>query len=183
MFKRMRNTLIMISILYLLIGIIMLLYPARVSDLICYFVGIMFLFIGIAGIVMYVKDEVKTPFSSASLIISIIFGALGIYIILNPQKFASFIPLIIGIFLIFDSVSKLSSAFDLKKFGYSNWWGMLVVAFIVLVCGLVLIMNPFGAIQVTIMIIGSMLIFDAISNIFTIYSYSKINTDTDALIK
>ncbi len=174
MFEKIRNTLIATSVLYLIFGIIMLFFPTMVITSVCYLVGIVFLFVGISGLVMYVKTEIKTVFTSFTLVMSIIFGAFGIYVLLNPETFASFLPLVMGIFLLVDSISKLSMAFDLKKFNYNNWWQMLIVAFILLGCGLLLVFNPFEALTVSVQIIGALLIVDAISNIFTIYSYSKI---------
>ena len=173
MFKRLRNTLVATSALYLIFGIIMLFFPDMVIKSVCYLVGIMFLFVGISGVVMYVKTDIKTAFTSFTLVMSIIFGAFGVYVLLNPETFASFLPLVVGIFLLVDSVSKLSMAFDLKNFEYKNWWHMLIVAFIVLGCGLLLVFNPFEALAVSVQIIGAILIVDAASNLFTIYSYSK----------
>lgn len=175
MFEKIRNTLIATSILYLLFGIVMLFFPGLVITSVCYLVGIMFLFVGISGIVMYMKTEMKTAFTSFTLVMSIVFGAFGVYVILNPEAFASFLPLVMGVFLLVDSVSKLSMAFDLKKFEYQNWWQMLLVAFILLGCGLLLVFNPFEALAVSVQIIGAILIVDAASNIFTIYSYSKVD--------
>ena len=175
MFEKIRNTLIATSVLYLLFGIVMLFFPGLVITSVCYLVGIMFLFVGLSGIVMYMKTEIKTAFTSFTLVMSIIFGAFGVYVLLNPEAFESFLPLVMGIFLLVDSVSKLSMAFDLKKFEYQNWWQMLIVAFILLGCGLLLVFNPFEALAVSVQIIGAILIVDAVSNIFTIYSYSKID--------
>lgn len=175
MFKRLKCTLTATSIVYLIIGIIMLLFPAAVSDFICYLVALVFLFFGIAGIVMYTKAELKTPYTSSTLLLAIVLGAFGVYIFLNPKTFASFIPLMIGLFLVADSISKLSFSFDLKKYGYENWWHIIIVSFIILTSGLIIVFNPFEAVTASIMVIGSILIVDAISNIFTIYSYSKID--------
>lgn len=174
MFEKIRNTLIATSILYLVFGIIMLFFPDMVIRSVCYLVGIMFLFVGVSGVVMYVKTDIKTAFTSFTLVMSIIFGAFGVYVLLNPETFASFLPLVVGIFLLVDSVSKLSMAFDLKKYEYNNWWQMLIVAFIILGCGLLLVFNPFEVLAVSVQIIGAILVVDAISNIFTIYSYSKL---------
>ncbi len=177
MFEKIRNTLIATSVLYLIFGIVMLFLPDMVIKSVCYLVAIMFLFVGVSGVVMYMKTDIKTAFTSFTLVMSIIFGAFGVYVLLNPEAFASFLPLVVGIFLLVDSVSKLSMAFDLKKFEYKNWWQMLIVAFILLGCGLLLVFNPFEALAVSVQIIGAILVVDAISNIFTIYSYSKISSD------
>ena len=175
MFNKLKNTLIATSVLYLVLGIFMLFFPVAVSDFICYLVAFMFLFFVVSGIVMFFKTDIKTPYTSSTLILAIVLGSFGIYIFVNPKAFASFIPLVIGIFLIADSISKLSAAFDLKKYEYSNWWHMLIVAFIVLVSGLILAFNPFEIVTASIMLIGSILIVDGISNLFTIYSYFKAN--------
>ena len=181
MFEKLRNTLIATAILYLIVGVIMLIFPDNVSDFICYLVSLFFMFFGVAATVMYMKSDIKTPFTNSTLVLGILLGAFGIYIFLNPRSFASFIPLVIGVFLIADSISKLSAAFDLKKFGYIGWWHMLIVSFIILGCGLLLVFNPFEAAQFSIMVVGIILIVDSISNIFTIYSYSKVKSDNKVI--
>ena len=173
MIGKIKNTLIITSVLYTIMGVLMLLFPEVISDFICYLVSLMFMFFGIAAILMYVRSEIKTPYTSTILVIGLVLGSLGIYILTNPRNFASLIPLVIGIFMIADSISKLSASLDLRKYGYVNWWHMLIISFLILGCGLLLVFNPFGAVSLTIMIIGSILIVDSITNIYTIYSYSK----------
>ena len=174
MFEKIKNTLIATSILYLICGIIMLFFPKDVITFACYLVGIIFIFVALSGIVMYLKTELKTALSSFTLVMSIIFGAFGVYVLLNPETFASFLPVVMGIFLMVDSISKLSMAFDMKKVQYNNWWQMLIVAFILMGLSLFLLFRPFEAVEVGVQLIGAILIVDTISNIFTIYSYSKI---------
>lgn len=174
MFEKIRNTLIATAILYLICGIIMLFFPTNVINFACYLIGIIFIFVALSGIIMYLKTEIKTAFNSFTLVMSIIFGAFGVYVLLNPKIFASFLPIVMGIFLLVDSVSKLSMAFDLKNMSYKNWWQMLIVAFMLLGLSLFLLFRPFEVVEISVRIIGVILIVDTLSNIFTIYSYSKI---------
>ena len=174
MFEKIRNTLIATAILYLICGIIMLFFTTNVINFACYLIGIIFIFVALSGIIMYLKTEIKTAFNSFTLVMSIIFGAFGVYVLLNPKIFASFLPIVMGIFLLVDSVSKLSMAFDLKNMSYKNWWQMLIVAFMLLGLSLFLLFRPFEVVEVSVRIIGVILIVDTLSNIFTIYSYSKI---------
>ena len=174
MFKKMKNTLIISCVFYFILGVVMLLFPAMISDSICYLIALLFMFFGVAGIVTYIRTDTKTPYVASTLVLAIVLGAFGIYIFLNPRVFASFIPLVTGVFLVADSVSKLSASFDLKKYGFPKWWVMLVIAFLILGLGVLLLFNPFKAVELTIMIIGTILIVDAITNIFTIYSFSTV---------
>ena len=173
MINKLKNTLVVTSILYTIIGVFMLIFPETVSDFICYLVSLMFLFFGVAGIVMYIRSEIKTPYTSTILVFGIVLGCLGIYIMMNPRTFVSLIPLVIGVFMIADSISKLSAALDLRKFGYERWWHLLVISFAILCCGLLLVFNPFEAVSLSIMVIGFILIVDSLTNIYTIYTYSR----------
>lgn len=177
MFKKVKSTLIISCILYFILGIIMLIFPSVIRNSISYLIGCLFIFCSILGIVMYVKSSVKSPFTTASLVLSVILGAFGVYVIMNSDVFLSFIPLIAGIFMIIDSINKLSVSFDLKKYGYNRWWFMLIISFALLGMGLLIISNLIEAIDITIMVIGGILIFDAISNIFTIYSFSNLEKE------
>ena len=183
MINKFKNTLIATSIIYIISGIFMLLFPEIVSDSICYLVSLLFIFFAVAGIVMYFRSEIKTPYTSTILIISIVLGSFGIYIMMNPRTFVSIIPLVIGIFMIADSISKLSAALDLRKGGYTKWWHIALISLLILACGLVLVLNPFEMITMTIMVIGAMLIVDSITNIYTIYSYSKAFKNEKLLIE
>lgn len=173
MLEKLRNTLIATAVIYIALGLVMLLIPTVVSDFICYIIGALFLVIGIAGIVSYIKTRGTGFGGSAVLVVSIIFSALGIYILCNPVAFASFIPLVVGIMLLVDSVNKFQTTMDLKKVGYKNWWQMLIVTLIIVALAFVLMFNPFESIAMFIRLIGALLIFDGLSNIFTIYSYSR----------
>ena len=176
MVKNLKTSLILTSVIYTIIGIIMLMFPDKVSDYICYMVGLMLLFFGISGVVMFFNSEEKSTYSNTSLILSIVLGAFGIYVFINPKGFASFIPFVIGVLTLVDSMNKLSITFNLRKYGYENWWQMLIVSFIVMALGILLIVNPFAAVTLSIRVIGIVLIVNSVMNLFTIYSYSKIDT-------
>jgi len=172
--KDLRNTLTGAAILYIVFGLVMLLIPVAVSSFICYLIASLFLVIGILGVFSYIKNRGLGFGSSIILIFSILFLALGIFILFNPVSFVSFIPLVVGIMLIIDSINKFQTTFDLKTRGYKNWWHMLFVSLIIVILGLFLIFNPFKSIELFIRIIGALLIFDGLSNLFALYSYSKI---------
>ncbi len=59
---------------------------------------------------------------------------IGIALISNPQLSMATLPFFIGFWLLFRAGFIIGSAFDLKKFGFSDWgwilfWGILLAAF------------------------------------------------------
>ena len=47
---------------------------------------------------------------------------LGLILLCNPVGFTTFVHFLIGIVVLTDSMFKLQTAFDAKRFGISNWW-------------------------------------------------------------
>lgn len=169
-----RKDLTLMAIIYIVLGLVMLLVPVLVSDFLCYIIGALFLVIGLTGMFSYIRSKGSNFFGGMTLIFSILFAGLGIYIICNPSTFASFIPLVVGIMLMIDSINKFQSSFELKKMNYRHWWHVLIIAIIVVCLGFFLVMNPFKSVEIFIRIIGALLIFDGFSNLFTLYSFTKI---------
>jgi uncharacterized membrane protein HdeD (DUF308 family) len=79
--------------------------------------------------------------------------ASGLIIILNPNLIASIIPILIGIIMIINGVSKIQFAAILKSENINNWFFTLLLAIIITCCGIIFVVNPFGgAVAITKMI-------------------------------
>lgn len=161
-----KSTMLMISIIYLILGIIMVVTPVFVSNIMCYIIGLLLLIVGGVGIFTYIRMGQNNISSKLTLLISILFTALGIYIFSNPEGFVSIIPLVIGGFLVIEGFDKIFNTLNLKRSGYEQWFQMLIISLIIFSLGLILILNPFASVTVFIRIIGVFLIVDAISNIY-----------------
>ncbi len=172
--KEIKSSLLIMAGFYLIIGLIMLLAPTFVSNSICYLIGAICLVVGGLAIYTYIASEVYGSLGAALLIVSVIFIGSGIFIILNPELLASFIPIVMGIILVVDAFGKMQSSATLHKYGYSNWWQVLVSALIVFVFGIVLLFNPFETITLLIRVLGAFLIIDGLSSALTVGSYTKI---------
>ena len=172
--KKAKSALIGISIVYLLLGVIMVISPVFVSNFICYVIGALLIVVGGSGIFTYIRAGASGAFAKITLLISVLFAVLGIYILINPEGFVSIIPLVVGVMLIIESFDKISTTLNAKKNGYQNWLKMLIASVIIFALGLILVLNPFESVTVFIRVIGVFLIIDAISNIYLAYNFSKI---------
>ena len=171
---KIKNTTIFTSIIYFAIGVLMLLNPEFVSNSICYVIGALVLAFGILKLVSYLGTEVKNLFTGILLFTSIISIGLGIYIIFSPEKFISMIPFLVGIIMIVDGIQKLIQVESIKKAGYDKPTALLIYAIFLIILGVILLKNPFGAIKIVIRIIGVFLIVDAIEELITVKKYEKV---------
>lgn len=172
--KEIKSTLFIMSGLYVVIGLIMLLAPVFVNNLICYLVGTLCLILGGLFIYTYISSEMYGPLAYGFLVIAISLIVMGVFIITDPITFASVIPFIAGVILVVDAFTKLQSASGLKRYHYEKWWTILVAGLVLFVAGIILILNPFESLTLFIRILGIILIFDSGSSLLTALNYEKI---------
>ena len=89
-----------------------------------------------------------------SLIAGIILAVLGGWIILNPQILIMVIPVVMGVIVAVHGVHNLLQALELFKNEYSKWWVALLLGAVTVGLGVLLIFNPFEAVNTVIMLIG-----------------------------
>ena len=163
--KKFFRSSIAISIILIALGFLLIFYSAETIKFISYVVGAIIIAIGTTAIIRFVQnmnDPSKSQFDIAYGIISIV---LGILIITNPTAIASFIPIVLGIGIIISSAMKLQYALELRASSNPLWKGTMIISFISIVCGLVLIFNPFQAAEAFTMIMGVLIIVYSILDI------------------
>ena len=172
--KEIKSTLFIMSGLYIVIGLIILIAPTFVTNLLCYLIGAICLIIGGLALYTYISSEVYGILAHTILIIAIAIIVVGIFVIVDPKIFVAAIPFIMGIVLVIDAFTKLQSASSLKRYNYEKWWATLVLGLLVFAFGIFLILNPFESIILFIRILGIFLIVDGVSSLITAASYGKI---------
>lgn len=109
------------------------------------------------------KDAVYTSYSFISEIFMVV---AGLIIILNTELIASIIPILIGIVMIINGVSKIQFSLILKRENIKSFPVSLALAIVITCCGIIFITNPFkGAVAIT-KIIGMVIILYSILDMF-----------------
>lgn len=175
--EKIRKTTMLSAIIYIIVGLVMIIFPAFVSNSICYVIGSLSLVFGLFRLMTYFQTNYKNFLTGIFLFSSLLFIGLGIYIILFPEKIISMIPFIIGMILIVDGIQKLVQVHNIKRAGYDNPLALLIYAVLLIILGIILLRNPFGAIVIVIRIVGIFLVVDALEEIITVRKYEKAFED------
>lgn len=180
-----RNTInfIVFSIGYVLLGLLMILAPEQSKRLICYILGAGIIVFGIVRIAWYfAKDEVSRAFHN-DIPSGIILVIAGVYLIARPDAIWDWLPVILGLAVVFDSIIKLQRAFDLRRTGFAPWWGVLAAALATAVLGLLLILDIFGK-NILVYYLGAVLVADGLINLATMglisFNKKKVAKNTPA---
>lgn len=151
-FKSMYRTSVVFSIMLCLIGIFLLSKPEVTLHAISYLIGIILIVWGIIPIITFITNKEKESYLEFSFICGVFSCLFGIIIMINPNIIGSIIPFLIGTWMIINGIIKLSYSITLNK--ESNATISIMISIIILICGLLLIFNPFGGAVVLTKLIG-----------------------------
>lgn len=166
--KQFSKSYILVSALYVVLGVVLLAWPSTSVRLICYGLGIAMVVLGITyGIIYFTKDNLA-GFLQMDLVIGIVCLAFGLFIILNPTFLATVLPFAMGIILLLGAVVKIQSSINMKRLKFRKWYLVLISALIIIVLGIVLLCNVFRQERYMVIYIGICLIFDGLTNLISL---------------
>lgn len=168
-----RVALYLAPVLTIIIGLILMINSVGTTVFICRLIGIVLIISGVifTGSSLLNLNSVTHRYSAIPGLIQLI---IGIFIAARPDKLVGMITVIVGIIILVQSFSILDHAFETKFVGYRLWWITAIIALIMAVLGIVVIVNPFGAVSAALKFTGIVLIVQGISDIITRYRANKI---------
>lgn len=175
MLKELKWEAILTGVLYILLGIVALVIPETMQKTLGYLIGIVLIVAGLISIICYLLRDARENYYHNEFVFGLVGMVVGAAVLYKVEVIISLIPFILGILVLFSGCSKLQDAIDLKRLGYGSWAGMLVVAVINIILGILLICNPFKAAIVLFRVLGVGLILSGASDCFsTIYFAEKL---------
>ena len=154
------------GIISALLGCVLMFWPGLSMGLICQFVGAALTITGVLTALVFFTQPKENPFRAASLIAGIPLAVLGVFIMLKPSFLVEFVPIFVGVIVLFDGMMNLIETFDLMKQKYSRWWISLIFAVLTIILGVLLILRPFGIAKFIMQAIGVIMLYNGISDIF-----------------
>lgn len=162
------------SLVFAILGIILIWQKDAIMSMIAYILGAVFILLGIIKVVNYVQTKSKGNLYNYELVYGIMAVIIGIVIMVYSNTISKIFGIIIGIWIVYSSVVRASSALKLKQIKSNIWIYSLVIAVIMLICGLVVIFNT-GAIPATIgAIMITYAVLDIIENVIFINNVKKL---------
>lgn len=161
------------SILFLILGILIINNPDGIVQAVSYIIGITLIVMGLFRIISYFTSRNSYVFYDYNLIYGTLCAIAGILVIVCGGIIASFFRIIIGIWIILSGVTRINLSFRAKDAGVNYWVLSLLISILILIAGIYVIFAP-GAILVT---VGTILvvysIMDIIENIIFIVNMNK----------
>lgn len=166
--KRLKTNIIISAILCVVLGIVLVVWPDLSMKIVCIAVGAVLLIGGGVRLAVYFSARDGSMYAQANLIMGIVLAVVGIWILLKPDKVLAIIPIIVGIVIVLHGINDLQQAVTLYKDKYDKWWVALILGLLTIGFGVLLICKPFEALDTVVVLIGTFLIYDGLSDIWIV---------------
>ena len=120
MVKKLKWNLILMSLLYVGLGIFLVMKPGTALNIVCYALGGVVLACAAVQLIRYFVVERGVFQSQLTLISGLICLALGVFLLLRSDIVVSILPIVFGLFVIFDAIGRVQNALDLRRCGYDT---------------------------------------------------------------
>lgn len=154
---------IFVNIVIALFGVIMMFLPDASSKLIGILVGISFLTNGLISIYKYFNRD-GAKLYSFNLLFGILSIIASVLLFLYPYSVMEFVVVCLGIYLILEGTMDINYGRWFKIGNEDSWLITIVSGVLLIIFGIIVIINPFAELSVT-MVIGLFLLIMAIFKI------------------
>lgn len=166
--KKLKTNIVISAMLCIVLGIVLVAWPELSMRIVCTAIGAVLLIGGGVRLAVYFAARDGSVYSQMNLIMGIILAVVGIWILLQPDKVLAIIPIIVGIVIALHGINNLQQAITLCKDKYDKWWVALILGLLTIGFGVLLICKPFEALDTAVKLIGIILIYDGISDIWIV---------------
>ena len=170
MMKNLKWNLILMSLLYLALGIFLLAVPGVALNIVCYALGGVVLACAAVQLIRYFTFER--------------------FLILRSDIVVRILPIVFGLFVVFDSLGRLQNALELRRCGYPSWKWFILLALLSVVLGAIMIFDPFGAMETLVMGIGIILLIEGAFNLggavytaLAVRRFHKLHPETQSALE
>lgn len=165
---------IVISIVFCLLGIALIAFPAPSTQTMAVILGIVMIVFGAVRLVGYFSRDLFRLAFQYDLQFGILLIIMGIITMLKPDDMMNFLCISMGVCILVDCLFKTRIAMDAKRFGIRQWWLTMGMAVITGIIGLLLAFRPSEALDVIVKLLGISLLSEGILNLSVAMSLVKI---------
>lgn len=170
------------SITLFILGLLIIFKSEITIIAISYLVGGALIALGTFAIIQFIKNIEISGKNDLDILYGVVTIILGLLIVKNPKLIASVLPVIIGVAIIINSATKLQYAFELKKENNQQWKTTMIISIISVICGVILLFNPFkGAVIITQTIGIFMIVYSILDIVSTTIIKKNVNYIQEAI--
>lgn len=167
------NVSLAISIVFVFIGLFLFIKPDTTISIISYIMGSLLIILGLSFVIKYFKNSSINNMFSFELSYGVLLIIAGLFLIIKTNALATIFPIILGMYIITNAVTKFQYALVLRKINSEDFGYTLLVSALIFIWGIVLLINPFKTSLAITQTIGIFIIVYAVLDIIDNFMIRK----------
>ncbi len=155
------------------LGLLLLLYPDTSGTILAVILALALAALGAMHILNYLFRRFPDDLGRMDLVSGLLMGGRGVFLFFRPGVLIGFLPVVLGMLLLFGGAVKLQNAVDLARLRAPLWWVILVLAGLSAAAGVVVLLNPFATAELLLMFLGAALLIDGAFDIYTLITIHR----------
>lgn len=183
MVKKAKYLHITLALCMVLLGLFMIIWPTVSATTIAYIFGVVTLITGIIKIMSYFSKDIYNLAFQFDLALGVFYCVISLVLLFHPSDIVAVLPIVLGIAILIDGTLKLQTALDARSFGLTKWWFIILLAVATSIMGIFLMIKPFDAAAILMILMGITLVIDGIQNLcVTIYTVKLMRKAPDSVV-
>ena len=145
------------SLAILILGILFIAWPETMVQVVSYVVGAFFIIKGAFQVINYFIEKGQNDFFNNGLLMGVVSVLIGIAALVIGEDIANIFRIVVGIFLIYESLVRVNTAIKLSAAGIPIWKYVLLLALAILVLGIFVTFNDIAGVIGWMMIIAGVI--------------------------
>lgn len=173
-FERFSKNNALLSILMVLLGLVLFIWPGKSLELAAKILGIALLVGGAVSVLSWYRERNRPGVSYTTLALGILLLLMGLIVLIAPKGIITLLPKLIGVAILVNGIINLAQALELRNLGMSSWKSSMAMAVLTLALGVFLVFFAFSAMKAAVMVIGGVFVYNGVSNLWIESRYKKM---------
>ena len=145
-FKKLKWDSIIVAALTIILGLLCVILPKGSGTALTYIFGAALVAMGITAVVRYFWG--LRLISDMSLVIGTLMVTLGVFTLINPSAIQAILVVLLGVFIIIDSMTEISESIYCARANVSGWFWLFLASVLTLVLGIVVAFSNFETVMI-----------------------------------
>lgn len=145
-FKKLKWDSIIVAALTIILGLLCVILPKGSGTALTYIFGAALVAMGITAVVRYFWG--LRLISDMSLVIGTLMITLGVFTLINPNAIQAILVVLLGVFIIIDSMTEISESIYCARANVSGWFWLFLASVLTLGLGIVVAFSNFETVMI-----------------------------------
>lgn len=172
--KNLKISCFLAAVLYVVFGVVLIVWPNTSGDVICTFLGAVLLLYGVITVISFFVHDSRMGVFGFDLVTGILAIALAILFLARPELPLSFLPVVLGLYIVIDALLNLKRALEMRRMAYEHWWVILLLSLVSAALGVVILLRPVKTAALLIRLTGGVFVYTGLSDLWAIFKLNRV---------